>query len=225
MGGGEFPPDRRLTLRKATLADLDDLTTVAQAGFPDDPEFDYRFPFRHEFPEDNRYWVHQEYREYLEQPDKYAVVVITAEDNDNRPVALSVWDLNVTIPHQGGDLGIPDDDSRVPRRHDANPSHFREFARRMTQGFQDFFGALGHDQIHLWLLCTSPAFRRRGAGTQLCRWGINLAAHQGVHTTVLASPMGKKLYEQLGFVLNGSFIIQVEGEEAKLEIWALKKEK
>jgi len=102
MGGGEFPPDKRLTVRKATLADLDDITTVAQAGFPDDPEFNYRFPLRHEYPEDNRHWVRQEYREYLEQPDKYAVVVITAEDNDNRPVALSVWDLKVLTPHQGG---------------------------------------------------------------------------------------------------------------------------
>ena len=95
----------------------------------------------------------------------------------------------------------------------------------MTQGFDDYFGTLGSDQIHLWLLCTSPAFRRRGAGTQLCRWGINLAACQGVHTTVLASPMGKKLYEALGFELNGYFIIRVEGEDEKLEIWALTKEK
>jgi hypothetical protein len=33
--------------------------------------------------------------------------------------------------------------------------------------------------------------------------------------------MGKRLYEALGFVLDGSFIVQVEGEEKKLEIWAL----
>lgn len=38
----KYPPDTRLTLRFAGLDDLDDITTVAQHGFPDDPEFDYR---------------------------------------------------------------------------------------------------------------------------------------------------------------------------------------
>jgi hypothetical protein len=36
--------------------------------------------------------------------------------------------------------------------------------------------------------------------------------------------MGKRLYEALGFVLDGSFIVQVEAEEEKLEIWALTRE-
>lgn len=122
------------------------------------------------------------------------------------------------------DLGIPDDASQKPRRRDANPAHFREFARRMNEGFASYFAWLGRDQIHLWLLCTRPAFRRRGAATQLCRWGLSLAARQRVYTTVLASPMGKKLYEELGFELNGSFIIRVEGEKEKLKVWALTKE-
>jgi hypothetical protein len=102
MGGGDYTPDKRLTVRKATLADLDDITTVAQQGFPDGPEFDYRFPYRHKYPDDNRRWVREEYREYLEQPEKHAVVVVTAEDNDDKPVALSVWDVKVLTPHQGG---------------------------------------------------------------------------------------------------------------------------
>jgi hypothetical protein len=37
--------------------------------------------------------------------------------------------------------------------------------------------------------------------------------------------MGKKLYETLGFELDGSFIIRVEGEEEKLDIWALRRGK
>jgi hypothetical protein len=102
MGTGDYPLDKRLTVRKATLADLDAITTVAQEGFPDDPEFDYRFPYRHQYPEDNRRWVREEYREYLEQPEKYAVVVVTAKDNDDKPVALSVWDMKVLARHQGG---------------------------------------------------------------------------------------------------------------------------
>lgn len=102
MGGGDYPPDKRLTVREASLADLDDIATVAQDGFPDDPEFNYRFPYRCQYPDDNRHWIREEYREYLEQPNKYAVVVVTAADNNDRPVALSVWDLQVLTPHRGG---------------------------------------------------------------------------------------------------------------------------
>ncbi len=94
--------DDGLTLRAASLDDLEDLTTVAQAAWPDDPQFDYRFPYRDEYPQDNRKWVRQEYREYLEQPDKYAVLVVTARDNHDRAVALAVWDISVRTKQKGG---------------------------------------------------------------------------------------------------------------------------
>lgn len=101
----------------ATINDLDDLTRIAQAGFPDDPEFDYRFPYRKQFPEDNWEWTKQEYKEYLKQPDKYAVLLATIpliEEEDKKehklersrpiPVALAVWDVQVNTASSGGGL-------------------------------------------------------------------------------------------------------------------------
>jgi hypothetical protein len=64
-----------LVLRRATKADLDDITRVAQAGFPDDPEFNYRFPYCHKFPEDNWKCTRLEYEGYLDQPRKFAVLI------------------------------------------------------------------------------------------------------------------------------------------------------
>ncbi|KAI4859664.1 hypothetical protein F4820DRAFT_155562 [Hypoxylon rubiginosum] len=218
---GNYPPDTRLALRAATLDDLEDIATVAQEGFPDDPEFNYRFPHRHDYPEDNRKWILQEYREYLEQPDKYAVNIVTASDNDDRAIALSVWDLSISRAHQGGDLGVPDNPSGEPRRDDVNATHFRQFKRTMNEYFDTHFGKYGDGQIHLWLLATHPHFRHRGAGTKLCLWGLERASRKAVHTTVLASPMGKRLYGGLGFTNCGSFIIQVDGEEEALELWAM----
>ncbi|KAI2602325.1 acyl-CoA N-acyltransferase [Hypoxylon sp. NC1633] len=218
---GDHPTDPRLTLRTATLDDLEDIATVALEGFPDDPEFDYRFPYRFERPDDNRRWIVQEYREYLEQPDKYAVIVVTASDNDDKAVALSVWDISVSKSHQGSDLGVPDDLQEEPRRRDVNALHFREFKRRMNDAFDFYFGQYGDGQIHLWLLATLPDFRRRGAGTRLCRWGLEQASQRLLHATVLASPMGKRLYEELSFATCGSFIVQAGGETEKLEIWAM----
>jgi len=39
--------------------------------------------------------------------------------------------------------------------------------------------------------------------------------------TVLASPMGGLLYEQLGYKLVGSVIVQVDDEDEKLEVYCL----
>lgn len=92
----------------------------------------------------------------------------------------------------------------------------------MEKNFQIFFGQYGKKQIHLWLLCTHPAFRRRGAATRLCRWGLNYASQHVLQTTVLASPMGKHLYQELGFDLRDSFFVGAADEkDQRLTIWAL----
>ena len=100
-------PDGKFTLRKANKSDLEDITTVAQAGFPDDPEFDYRFPKRDKYPEDNRKWIRREYQAYLEQPEKFTVMIITTpveKDGQvaSRAIALAVWDMAVLTEATGG---------------------------------------------------------------------------------------------------------------------------
>ena len=100
--------DMPLSLRAATMADLDDITKVAQAGFPDDPEWNYRFPYREEYPKDNWKWTRREYEEYLAQPDKYAVILVTALVEKEgqfmqKTAAIAVWDMSVlTQPASGG---------------------------------------------------------------------------------------------------------------------------
>lgn len=97
-----------LRLRHATKADTDGITEVAIKAFPDDPEFDYRFPYRHKYPEDHHKWVRREYEEYLDQRDKFVVLVVTTSvklDNDTvseKVIALAVWDMKVMKPATGG---------------------------------------------------------------------------------------------------------------------------
>lgn len=102
------PRVEELRLRVATKLDLDEITRVVQAGFPDDPEFNYRFPYRDRYPEDNWTWVRKEYEEYIEQPSKFAVMVITTPVGSDsggvadRVVALAVWDMSTTQKAIGG---------------------------------------------------------------------------------------------------------------------------
>jgi GNAT superfamily N-acetyltransferase len=99
-----------------------------------------------------------------------------------------------------------------------------EFAEALARGFDKYFAPYGKEQAHLWLLATHPDFRRRGAGTMLCNWGKEQAMKTGCMLTVFASPMGKRLYQELGYTLVGSVKVQVDDEDEKLQVACLVQE-
>jgi hypothetical protein len=82
MGGGPINTEclvgEPLIMRLATKADLDSITWVVEAGFPDDTGCPYKFPCRGKHPEDFWKWTRVEYEEYLNQPEKYVSLVVTA---------------------------------------------------------------------------------------------------------------------------------------------------
>ncbi|KAM5343251.1 hypothetical protein ACJ41O_014217 [Fusarium nematophilum] len=221
-----FSPDdlsrEPLAIRAATPADLDAITWIVKAGFPDDPGCTYKFPYRDQYPDDFWRWTRLEYAEYLDQPDKFATLVVTAPvaGADRRiiqqPVSIAVWDLAVEIKSKGGDRGINE-------RRDANPQHMRVYAAAVSRGFNNHFAKYGNHQVNLWMLVTHPNFRRRGAATMLCNWGQKEAIRTSRMLTVMASPMGKALYRELGYEDVGAVTAQVEGEEEKVVIDILEK--
>lgn len=83
--------DQELHMRQATIDDLDGITKLAIEAFPDDPERDYRFPYRHEYPEDQWKWTKVEYEGFLKQPESYDILVIEA---GQKLVALGIWDVS-----------------------------------------------------------------------------------------------------------------------------------
>ena len=97
----------------------------------------------------------------------------------------------------------------------------KEFGDTLSAAYNKYLSGYGEKQIHLWLLTTHPDFRRRGAGTMLCNWGIDRAAEKGWVVTVLASPLGKLLYEYLGCKLLGSVTVRVDEEKEKLLVFCL----
>jgi len=73
------------------------------------------------------------------------------------------------------------------------------------------------------MLYTHPDFRRRGAGTMLCNWGQKVAMKKGLDLTVQATPMGRLLYEHIGYRFLGSVKVQTEGEDESFDIDSLAK--
>ena len=91
------PSDEVLALRKATTDDLDDLADIACAAFPMDPQWDYRFPHREEFPEDNWTYTRLMYKNLMEN-DSNVINIITVPSKKNgeivrRSIAVAVWEL------------------------------------------------------------------------------------------------------------------------------------
>jgi GNAT superfamily N-acetyltransferase len=50
------------------------------------------------------------------------------------------------------------------------------------------------------MLSTHPDHERRGAGSMLMKWGIDIADNLGMKAFVQGSRVGKQLYESHGFV-------------------------
>jgi hypothetical protein len=98
-----MPDDVELKVRVATKSDLDELVKLAQVSFRDD----YRFPYRMEYPEDNWKWTRRQYEEYLDQPEKFTVLVVTvpmvSEGHvSEKLISLAVWDISVLEKPKGG---------------------------------------------------------------------------------------------------------------------------
>ena len=84
--------------------------------------------------------------------------------------------------------------------------------------FDDYYG---NRHFQLQVLATSPKFQRIGAGSMLCKWGIELAERTGMSISVFASPMGRKVYAKLGFCRVRDVIVQAETEDQRIVLTAM----
>ena len=104
-------------------------------------------------------------------------------------------------------------------RRDADFERMKVYANTIAPAkkkwFDDVYGAR---RLHLRILGTHPDYQGRGAATQHCRWGMELAREHKVPITLLSGPMGQRLYSHLGFLILASVTVQVEGEEEKMSI-------
>lgn len=240
-----------MDLREATITDLDSITEIALAACSLDPQWHYRFPHRHEFPEDTENYTKIGYRAFFDAPKETSYVILATlpsleDPTVTKPVAIAVWETNLK-----SEVGIPTRSSQkcqynyflirdknlrivvnVPlvvinppnteRRRDAHPRRMEAFTDAMEVAHRRYFSDIyGADHIHLKILATHPDYRRRGAGTKLCNWGIDLAEKNRAYISVFASPMGEKLYARLGFKELAVVVVQVKGEEEKVSISAM----
>jgi hypothetical protein len=84
-------------IRLASPQDIDSVTALFIKSLDDDENWDYRVPFRHEYPEDH--WRQQKsYVEFMvdEVNDDFEVWILEVETSEAswKAVALSIWDVS-----------------------------------------------------------------------------------------------------------------------------------
>jgi hypothetical protein len=88
-----------LTIRPAKSSDVDALTQIGIAAFPLEPQWPYRYPYRHQYPEDHIKYTRNRYTEWLSAAATPTCEVVVAEapsleDPEVRKVvSLSIWRL------------------------------------------------------------------------------------------------------------------------------------
>ncbi|KAL2200789.1 hypothetical protein P885DRAFT_66416 [Corynascus similis CBS 632.67] len=218
--------------RLGVPADIEAVTHVIINTMPLDPQWDYRFPYRHQYPEDH-YKYTRMLIEYFLDPlyDDWLVMVVEDSLEPGGPrevVGFGVWEVSYLNKRRYGpgyktqDPVTEVEERGGKTRRDANHDHFNEFWKGQIRAYKRFFGSVGPEQIHLQILATLPEFQRRGHGSSLCRWAMELVKRESLNDmSVMASPMGYELYTWLGFERIGTFCLQVSGEDERLVLQAM----
>ncbi len=193
-----LPTGGRFELREATTKDLDSLTNIQMAASPSDPQWDYRFPHREEYPGDTEKYTKLRFESFL-MDDRYRVVlaeICRTEDGKTMwPVAFAVWEDRQRAP-----LSVAPSTDGDQTRHDANRLHMKVFRETLTNARKRLFDDDHRSRyIQLLILGTHPDHRKQGLGSSLCKQGMDLAKDKNAYVSVFGSPMGKKLYASLGF--------------------------
>jgi hypothetical protein len=87
-----------ISIRRATIKDLDALVDIAVNTMPADPQWDWRFPYRFEYPEDTRLFTRIKYEEFLQNNDGEWLVMLAeyrGVESRGAPqvVALAIWHM------------------------------------------------------------------------------------------------------------------------------------
>jgi ribosomal protein S18 acetylase RimI-like enzyme len=93
-----------ISIRRATIEDLDAMVEIALAAMPQDPQWNWRFPYRLQFPDDTRGFTRVKYKEFLQDSDgQWRVMLAEGRELDGqaRPkaIAMAIWNVkNLTAP-------------------------------------------------------------------------------------------------------------------------------
>lgn len=208
-----------MKLREATKADLDALTDIMIAAMPTDPAWDYRFPYRDDYPEHHRRCIKKLFEEAFEAQ----ATVLNVVEIEDYPVAYAVWYQSPPaskfsrIKHFQASNTI---EQAGQERKDANPEHEKAW-NEAIDCLKQYVNTNYKKRHHLRLLATAPDYQGQGIGTSLCKHVMEQAKKEPVALTLFTSSEAHLLYARLGFKYIFSTVAQVKGEDQQIPMMAM----
>lgn len=209
-----------MKLREATKDDLNALTDIMIAAMPTDPAWDYRFPYRGDYPEDHRRCVNKIFEEAFEAK---ATVLNVVEIEKDHPVAYAVWDRSPSASKSSHNKYFQASNILEPtgqERKDANSEHVKAWNEAMAC-LRQYVDNNYKKRYHLRLLATTPGYQGQGIGTSLCKHVMEQGKKDNMALTLFTSSEAHLLYARLGFKYIFSTVAQVKGEDQQIPMMAM----
>ena len=106
-------------------------------------------------------------------------------------------------------------------RRDANPDRVQAWKTTLGEARKFYLLDEYGGYLHLQHLGTHPKYQRQGAGSALSRWGMELAKRYKLKIGLFASPMGKSLYDYLGFTELATIVVRSGCEKESIKVTAM----
>lgn len=205
----------KITIRPATELDLDDITTVIMDAFAPGQVYRYVFPQLDQYRQYHWRCLRKDVGrslKYKEKNDFWNVIAVPIEETANfaiqgrheRVVAVGVWDVlepakNVVRPGMISPFVSRMGHMSCSDHLDVNITRALDYSRQYGPAEKHYVDDYPDKQVYLALLATHPDWDGHDFAATHIQWGLNMAAEMDLMTTLIATPAGWKLYNQLGF--------------------------
>lgn len=228
-----FPPLG--TLRVASPSDILRIGVVATASFRYSPVFRWERPYHAKFPEDTLLSYRREFMNVI-QDDEIIVLVVEDEyiPNENESTDAIISDDNGWSAPPAGEkvvvgaitLKLPPGSTRrgqmkssdgdlpdLPpcQGRDLNRKHYDDFGEKSEAIDKKYFSEF----YEMGMLCVHPAYWKKGHGSQLVQWGIELSKTDNVPQGVDAAEMGAKLVKKFGYEYICTLTLEGDEEDSE----------
>lgn len=82
-----------------------------------------------------------------------------------------------------------------------NYKHHRDYEETVARILGECFSGRYFEHWHCWRLATDPAWKRKGVGTALAKWGVDAAKEEAITAGLEATKEALPIYKSLGFEL------------------------
>jgi GNAT superfamily N-acetyltransferase len=210
-------------VREAKENDWKGIFEVVEHSYHHDEGCDFKFPFRHNYPDDFEERFMLMLMHYLIYRDIYRVFVLL---KDGKIIAWCAWQFRFEANKegkssansvQGALINVLGPDMSTLR--DGSQKHMQAYDGATSEAESEFFKKFKTKQlIELLWLQTHEDYWRQGAGTQLLKsvYHIPMENWENCVINLTASALGLLLYKHIGFEVLATFEAKADGDAIQI---------